>query len=199
MFAKQQSLELAVRMEPRPLREVRKMISYEQGSFQKLGFLFCQLAEGLPRLDGKHITPERVRSLPYEYNDPHLQRVYLQLRRQHFPKRSDVDDYKVVWRDRPMATGNGPGTLRDTLGYIEFKTRIIHIGREMSHPDAIKWLPALIHHELCHAILVDFLTPTQDAHDEWFKRINRKHKDAPAFESWTGWRACFESYHKAAT
>ncbi len=119
------------------------------------------------------------------------------LRRQHFPNRPDVDDYKIVWRDRPMRTKEGSSTLRDTLGYIEYGTRTIHIAREMSHPDAVRWLPALIHHELCHAILFDFLEPTQDAHAEWFKRINRLHKDAREFESWGGWNSYYNSYHQS--
>lgn len=195
--AKDLFLAVAARMEPTPCREARKIMSYESAYLPQLGALFSQLALGLPRSNGQHITPARVRALPCEYNDPHLQRIYNKLRRHHFPKRADVDDYKVVWRDRPMWTKEGSGTLRDTLGYIDYGTRTIHIAREMSHPDAVRWLPALIHHELCHAILFDFLLPTQDCHAEWFKRINTRHEHAQGFEGWRGWDACYNSYHSS--
>jgi hypothetical protein len=174
---------------------MRKVMSYEKQMYAKLAALFSAFSKGLPRRDGSHITPERVRDLPYEYNDPHLQRVYHQLRHQYFPNRPDVDDYKVVWRDQPMQTKNGASSLYDTLAYIEYGTRTIHIGREMSHPDAVQWLAPLIHHELCHAILVEFLKPNDDAHAEWFMRINSQHPQADEFKQWHGWRNCYDSYH----
>lgn len=194
-LAKKISLAAVSFLEPNFLREIRKFTGYEQGILRKTRTVLGQIAKGLPKPSGSHINPERVRTLPYEYNDPHLQKTFHQLRRELFPNRADLDDYKVVWRDRPMRTAQESGNIKDTLGYIEYEPRTICIGREMSHTDARRWIPALIHHELCHAVLGGFLAPSQDAHAEWFQRINCLHPDSKAFEGWGGWHACFNSYH----
>lgn len=194
--AKNLSLAALSFIEPSFLKETRKVMSCEQGILKKVSAAFNQVAQGLPNRAGTHISPERIRELPYEYNDPHLQRLFYQLRKEHFRNRSDLDDYRVVWRDRPMRTAQGDGTLKETLGYIEYGTRTIHVAREMSHPDAKKWIPALIHHELSHAVLSGFLAPNQDAHAEWFKRLNELHPDSKEFERWGNWQECFRSYHQ---
>lgn len=183
-------------LQPSFIKESRKIMGYETGILKKSSAVLAQIAKGLPNRAGTHITPERIRALPHEYNDPHLQKTFHQLRREYFPKRSDLDDYKVVWRDRPMHPARGKVADDQVHGYIVYGTRTIHIGREMSHPDAKKWIPALIHHELSHAVLDGFLSPQQDAHDEWFKRLNLKHPDARGFLEWRGWHDCFRSYHQ---
>ena len=194
--AKESSLAVLSFVEPSFLKETRKLMSYEQGILKKVSAACSQVAQGLPNRAGTHISPERIRALPFQYNDPHLQRTFHQLRREHFPNRHDLDDYKVVWRDRPMRTAQGNGALNETLGYIEYGTRTIHVAREMSHADAKKWIPALIHHELSHAVLGGFLSSNQDAHAEWFRRLNELHPDTKEFERWGGWNECFRSYHQ---
>lgn len=191
-FAKDQALAAASLLEPSFVKEARKISGYEKGVLGKVSAVLSHVAKGLPNPSGSHITPERVRALPYEYNDPHLQKIYLKLRRQFFPNRADLDDYKVVWRDRPAYSGGKP---EDERGYIQYAARCIYIAREMSHPDAVKWIPALIHHELSHGVLNGFLKPGQDSHAEWFRRISYLHPDTSGFESWRGWFAACRSYH----
>ncbi len=197
-YAKEQAMRLVRELEPTPLREARKIMAKEQGIFKKLSALFSQLHFGLPRLDGEHIKPEAIGALPYEYTDPFLQETYHDLRRKYFPNRPDLDDYKVVWRDNPMPGHEGSGGLQRTLGYIVYQTRTIHIAREMSHEDAKQWIPALVHHELCHGALVPFLDRQKDPHGEEFQALNNLHPDTKSFDAWNGqsWRDCFENYHQ---
>jgi hypothetical protein len=121
---------------------------------------------------------------------PPLHAIWLDLRHRFFPERGDLDDYVVVWSSRRQIR---------TLASCNLRTRRILVARELLGEELARWLPPLLYHEMCHAVLG--LNVRQSGgkrrwHGAEFKRLEARHPETALLHQWVqsgGWARAVRS------
>lgn len=138
---------------------------------------------------------KRTRTSPTESAQA-LRTIWLRLRREFFPDRHDLDTYKITWSRRRQ---------KRVLGSCNTKKRSVIVAREMAHPEAVRWLDALVYHELCHAVLGDdvgYRGRRKAWHGRTFKALEQRHPQSAALSAWIkagGWRQVVRSRRRFTT
>lgn len=71
----------------------------------------------------------------------------------------------------------------------------MRVARELDAPQHARWLPPLLYHELCHAVLGPDVARKQGKrcwHGKEFRALERRHPEIPALDRWIkegGWRS----------
>ena len=116
--------------------------------------------------------------------DQTLQALWHKTRREFFPDRPEIDNYRIVWSSRK---------LKRTLASCNLSRRRVAVARELNHPEHLAWLEPLLYHEMCHA----YLGPRQRAwHGKEFKTLERRHPRMQALSLWIkkgGWLSAVRS------
>ena len=73
-----------------------------------------------------------------------LRSLWLELRREYFPERQDLDSFTVAWSKRRQ---------KRTLASCSFDSRRVKVARELDYPEHLERLKAVLYHEMCHAFL----------------------------------------------
>lgn len=102
-----------------------------------------------------------------------------------FPDRTDLLDYQIAWSSRRQ---------KRTLASCNLKARRILVAKELSNLDYHRFLPALIYHELCHAVL-GYSVRSEKGKSRWhgkeFKALEQRHPEIRLLNIWIregGWR-----------
>ena len=114
-----------------------------------------------------------------------LVEIWRNLIREYFPDRADLLDYKMAWSSRRQ---------KRTLASCNLRARRILVAQELNDPDYLQYLPALIYHELCHAVLGYSVRSTSGKsrwHGSEFKALEKRHPGIAILNLWIkkgGWR-----------
>ena len=117
-------------------------------------------------------------------SDAQLLGVWIELRKSYFPERTDIDSYTVCWSSRRQ--------LR-TLASCSLSKHKVNVARELNYADFEKWLPPLLYHEMCHAVLgvgERFSQGRREIHGRAFKDLEKRHPLTREFSQWIksgGW------------
>lgn len=122
--------------------------------------------------------------------DEVLQTRWQRLQTQFFPERVDILDYEVRWSARVQ---------KRVLGSCNLTHRRVRISRAMDRPELTHLLEALIHHEMCHAIVGAQLSARgrRIFHGRDFRVLERAHPEAMLLDEWIragGWQQAVRSY-----
>lgn len=126
----------------------------------------------------------RPRTARTEASDPALHAKWLEVRAEYFPDRIDLDRFTVRWSRRRQ---------KRVLGSCSLRRRLVSVAKEMNHPLAAPYLPALLYHEMCHAALGEAVGQRGSRkawHGERFRSLEAKHPDSKALDAWIrsgGW------------
>lgn len=113
-----------------------------------------------------------------------LTNIWRSLIAQYFPERGDLYSYRIAWSRRRQ---------RRILGSCNIKSRRVNIAREMQAPECASLLPALVYHELCHAVLGQSLERRSRSfpwHGKEFKALEARHPGSAVLTEWIktgGW------------
>ena len=131
----------------------------------------------------KRATEVRIERV--ESSDAFLKSMWLEIRAEWFPDREDVDRYNVIWSSRPQ---------KRTLASCGVERKRVIVARELDRPEYHKYLPALLYHEMCHAILGPEQSRNGSRRRSWhgrsFKALERLHPEIALLDSWIkqgGW------------
>lgn len=122
--------------------------------------------------------------------NPALQKLWYQLRRNWFPDRPDIDEYRVIWSSRPQ---------KRTLASCSTEDKIIRVARELSYPQHSPWLEPLLYHEMCHCYIGNRVAASNGRrqwHGPEFKALEQRHPQIKAFNQWIragGWLSAIRS------
>lgn len=121
-------------------------------------------------------------------SDPELELLWLSLRKNWFPDRSDIDTYTIHWSKRPQ---------KRTLATCNITDRRVLVARELNYPPHKIWLEPLIYHEMCHAILGVIKNGNKHSwHGKEFKALEKKHPMTKPLDDWIklgGWQTAIRS------
>jgi hypothetical protein len=119
-----------------------------------------------------------------------LERIWFTLRTSYFPDREDLDSYALEWSGRKQ---------KRVLASCNIKSRRIRVARELLEPCAVRWLEAVVYHEMCHAVIgYDVMRSGSRRmwHGRQFRELELRHPDIPALEQWMmsgGWHSAVRS------
>ena len=114
-----------------------------------------------------------------------LEYIWSNLIRDFFSDRLDLLDYRLGWSSRRQ---------KRTLASCNLRARRVLVAQELNHPDYQQFLPALIYHELCHAVLGYSVRSTSGKsrwHGREFKKLECRHPEIDLLNQWIkagGWR-----------
>jgi hypothetical protein len=154
-----------------------------QSMFKQLHFLF-----GTKKTTARRT---RVRAV----HDPFLQEIWVGLRVSYFPDRTDLDDYVVTWSSRQQ---------KRVLASCNIRRRRVVVARELNDPSAVRWISAVLYHELCHAVLGESVTTPEGRrlwHGAEFRALEARHPDIPSLNAWIssgGWAFAVRSSRSRA-
>lgn len=150
-------------------------------------------AQKIPKLKtgGRKRTAHTTRRRRQIKNDPFLKDIWIQLRRDHFPDRVDLDNYTVYWSRRNQ---------KRTLASCNLEEKRISVARELNLPKHYGWLWPLLYHEMCHAFL-DYNVSRNGSRLAWhgpeFKALEALHPLTGALDDWIksgGWETAVRSH-----
>lgn len=124
---------------------------------------------------------KRIRTFP---DAPELKRIWTSLQYEYFPREPEIGLYTVCWSRRRQ--------LR-TLASCNSSRRRVNVARELNRPDCEKWLPPLLYHEMCHAVLANHAKASGcdiSFHGREFKQLEKRHPMMREFNRWIrsgGW------------
>lgn len=119
-----------------------------------------------------------------------LESTWLRLRWEYFPERADLDTYTMEWSTRKQ---------KRVLASCNIRHRRIRVARELLEPSAVRWLEAVVFHEMCHAVLgfdVSRAGGRRQWHGKEFRALEMLHPEIPALEQWIrsgGWHSAVRS------
>lgn len=127
----------------------------------------------------KSNKPRTTRPLP----NHELELLWQQLQAEYFPERKDILDYRIRWSNRRHTR---------TLASCNVRARRVSVAAAMRLDESRRYLPALVYHEMCHAILGE---PERKGsrrviHGSEFKKLERRHPEIPLLDKWItqgGW------------
>lgn len=117
-------------------------------------------------------------------SDPLLYDLWLTLRKEYFPERSDIDGYQIVWSTRDQ---------KRTLASCSLNRNKVRVAKELNAPALQHLLPPLLYHEMCHAYLGRSVSRY---HGREFKELEERHPQTPYLKEWIkkgGWRSAVRS------
>ncbi len=112
-----------------------------------------------------------------------LKLIWHQLQSAYFPEREDILDYAIVWSNRRHTR---------TLATCNVQSRRVRVAAAMKLPETQAYLPALVYHEMCHAILgvPERRGKRRVIHGREFKSLERRHPGIAQLNHWIargGW------------
>jgi hypothetical protein len=115
---------------------------------------------------------------------PALSTIWLDLRKEYFPDREDIDKYEVVWSARRQ---------KRTLASCNIKRKRVIVASELNDARYLPMLSPLLYHEMCHAYL-GALPRVNGKRRSWhgreFRILERQHPGIPFLDGWIktgGW------------
>ena len=132
---------------------------------------------------------EQKNSSPQE-QDAQLKEIWLNLRREYFPQRAELDSYTVQWSRRAQ---------KRTLGSCSVQKRKVVIARELSSEKCRLWLRPVLYHEMCHAYLGKNVTQENGKrawHGKEFKLLEKRCPEINSLNRWLksgGWLSAVRS------
>ncbi len=136
-------------------------------------------------------APRRARTTRRVESDPFLHKVWIELRREYYPERSDLDSYIVSWSTRKQ---------KRVLASCNVRRRRVVVAKELFEPTAVRWIAPVLYHELCHAVLGEDITSASGRrmwHGVEFRTLEARHPDIPALNLWIrsgGWAMAVRSH-----
>lgn len=123
-------------------------------------------------------------------SDAMLMDLWLEIRREFFPDRPDVDEYVIHWSRRKQ---------KRTLAACYTEEKRVIVARELNYTEHHRWLHPLLYHEMCHAILGENV-PKKNGKRQWhgrtFKALEARHPHLQQFDHWVkkgGWEHAVRS------
>ncbi|MCB0336901.1 MAG: SprT-like domain-containing protein [Bdellovibrionales bacterium] len=123
-------------------------------------------------------------------SDRELYALWLRIRMEYFPSRSDLDAYRVYWSTRNQ---------KRTLASCNIEDKRVVVARELNYPEHHQWLEPLLYHEMCHAYF-GIHVPRKNGKYSWhgreFKQLEARHPQLRAFDHWVhsgGWARAVRS------
>lgn len=124
-------------------------------------------------------------------SDSFLAEVWCGLRHEFFPDRPELDGYRIVWSARRQ---------KRVLASCNIRQRRVVVARELFEPAAVRWIGAVLYHELCHAVIDEQVACSRAGRRMWhgaeFKELESRHPDIPALHAWIssgGWSMAVRS------
>jgi SprT-like family len=154
-----------------------------------MGFLQLLLF-GVRRVVNRPMRPAAHRTRRSTHrSDPTLTALWLDLRREYFPERPDIDSYQIVWSER--------GQKRVLATCFPTK-KTVKVARELRDPVHAEWLRPLLYHEMCHAYLgkVANANGRMMWHGPEFRALERRHPESARLDRWIksgGWSKAVRS------
>lgn len=150
----------------------------------------------------RRVTGSHLKRLPSCFEAPQeidLKNIWNSLVTEYFPDRHDLSLYSIDWSRRRQ---------KRTLASCNIRKLQINVAQEMSLPECAAYLPALIYHEMCHAVLGDKVGRAGSKrmwHGPAFRQLEKRHPDIEKLDLWIkkgGWSKAVRSfrakqYHKA--
>jgi hypothetical protein len=123
-------------------------------------------------------------------SDEFLLSIWLNVRKEFFPDRPDIDEVEILWSRRKQ---------KRVLASVSIKQKKVRVASELNHPEHYQWLEPLLYHEMCHSILGENI-PVRNRKRQWhgheFKKLEQQHPKMKAFEHWIktgGWAKAVRS------
>jgi hypothetical protein len=123
-------------------------------------------------------------------DDPDLKRLWNEIAVKWFPTRPDLFEYRVHWSVRSQ---------KRTLASCNLNQRRVVVARELQPASLNTWLPALLYHEMCHAV-IGFDIQKKDGkrlwHGKQFKNLEKQNPAVAELEKWIkqgGWATAVRS------
>jgi len=138
------------------------------------------------------VRESAVRESPAPYSEAKtiqhqvcLQTMWAKVAYEYFPDLCHLNDYLVIWSSRRQ---------KRTLASVNLKTQRVLVAMELNDPLFFVHLPALLYHEMCHAVIstdVTMKNGRRQWHGKQFKILEKQHPGIPALDCWIkagGWR-----------
>ncbi len=119
-----------------------------------------------------------------------LKTLWCRIREDYFPDRPDIDTYLVRWSTRRQ---------KRVLACCHINRKEIRVAKELAASEHHQWLPALLYHEMCHAVLGTSIQRKRGKiawHGVEFKALVNRHPGTNALEHWIksgGWLSAVRS------
>ena len=156
--------------------------------FREIGGLFRSKVRSSSTATPKPLQTRKKRTRALD--DPLLKGIWLDLRREWFPERADLDEYTVCWSKRRQ---------KRTLASCNIETKKVNVASELNYDHLLHWLDPLLYHEMCHAYLGKSVY-SQHSRSAWhgkeFKALERRHPQMADFDLWLksgGWTKAVRS------
>jgi len=120
-----------------------------------------------------------------------LRSVWKSLKEEYFPGESELDTYKIYWSKRRH--------LR-TLASCNISKKTVNVARELNNDTYASFLPPLLYHEMCHAVLGNKIADsggTMKFHGPEFKSLEKRHPLKKDLDQWIrsgGWLSAIRSH-----
>ena len=114
-----------------------------------------------------------------------LQEIWGEVALEYFPHLDHLHQYLVIWSVRRQ---------KRTLASVNLNSQRVVVARELNDPRFVMHLPALLYHEMCHAVIsteVHIKNGRRQWHGTHFKMLEKRHPGILALEDWIregGWR-----------
>jgi hypothetical protein len=184
---------------PRPKKGT---LTYCDGDRQNLRSLFNDLARDkplenggwveapksesqqfLPGSDGNHSLSQRRRRLSTP-SPQELLVIWATLHQQYFPDHEILAEYNLSWSTRPQ---------KRVLASCDIIGKRVRVARELARPEYGRYLPPLLYHEMCHAVIgreVETRNGARLWHGPRFRELESNHPDSLMLQAWItegGW------------
>ena len=124
-------------------------------------------------------------------SDSLLYPIWCDLQEEYFPSLRRIQDYRLEWSKRNQ--------LR-TLATCHIDKKKVIVARELNTTECQCWLPPLLYHEMCHAVIGRKLSRDRRKHI-WhgpeFRALEAAHPEMAAFNAWVkdgGWQKAIRSH-----
>ncbi len=121
--------------------------------------------------------PTKNRAAPRSVAQVQLETIWRTLQENYFPERKDLLDYQVIWSKRRHTA---------TLASCNVYRKRVLVASAMNQTLSVEHLPALIYHEMCHAVLGEpkIRKGRRVIHGKEFRALERQHPDIPKLNTW---------------
>jgi len=140
--------------------------------------------------DRRALSREEVKSCPFLY------KIWTDLSYDFFPGEEDLLNYRVIWSRRRQ---------KRTLATCHFDSKRIIVAKELNFPQFYCWLPPLLYHEMCHAV-IGVKPPRRNGKNCWhgkeFRTLEAQHPEMANFNRWVkegGWAYAVRSERAKAS
>lgn len=139
----------------------------------------------LPVITSQYPPHQRKQRLLTRESDSQLRAIWIDLANEYFPNQPDLCSYTICWSTRRQ---------KRTLASVSLTRRLVIVAQELKDELFWQYLPPLIYHEMCHAVIstsVKTVRGRRQWHGKEFKELERQHPEIKALEEWIkngGWR-----------